>query len=225
MNNHEILNVGDWINVEGDYGIVEKIHPVYYDIYDEQVYQPEEAKAFYHKLNPETDEFEIGNIKWIILQVRRFCDYNGKPIRRNRIVVCSKESCRLLRPKDFRIIEKAKKKFPKEYDSFMKINKNMTDRMWIEYCVDGESVRDMLPDFFNNIIKPALPEKFTSDDLADVMKKNNCPIRLDNPVGWFSDYSLYKEPLKVSLWLYYDVGDYVGKKTLFNRLEIYYPKK
>jgi len=43
MNNDDILNIGDWIYEDG-YGIVEKISPLYWDIYNHEIYQDEEDK-------------------------------------------------------------------------------------------------------------------------------------------------------------------------------------
>ena len=37
MNNDDILNIGDWIYEDG-YGIVEKISPLYWDIYNHEIY-------------------------------------------------------------------------------------------------------------------------------------------------------------------------------------------
>ena len=124
MNNDDILNIGDWVYEDG-YGIVEKISPLYWDIYNHEIYQDEEDKEFDRELNPDEPAKELGNLRAIELQIKRFCDYKGVPIRRNRTVVRWKEYSRHIKAKDLRLIQKAQKNYPKEYESFLKLNKRI----------------------------------------------------------------------------------------------------
>lgn len=76
MDNREVINIGDWVWANG-FGIVEKIHPIYYDIYDAAIYQDEEDKKYWESLYPEEEKLELGNLYVIIFQVKRFCKYDG----------------------------------------------------------------------------------------------------------------------------------------------------
>ena len=53
------------------------------------------------------------------------------------------------------------------------------------------------------------------------MEINNCPFKLDEPiVRGRTHYPTTKK--LIELILFYTIGDYVGKKTLFNHAKIWY---
>ena len=218
MNNDDILIIGDWVYEDG-YGIVERIAPIYWDIYDYEIYMDEDDKAFDRMLYPDEPAKELGNLRAVELQIKRFCDYNGKPIKRNRTIVSWKEYARRLKSKDLRLIQKAQKVYPKEYDSFLKPNKDVIIRIEREYVVENQEVVDSLPDFFNTKILEELPKKFTTTELSAIMDKHGCPIKLYNPLPLGDP--VFDPNKQITLLFYYKVGDYRDKHLLFSGLRIF----
>ena len=218
MDNREVINIGDWIWADG-FGIVEKIHPIYYDIYDAAIYQDEEYKKYWEDLNPEEEKLELGNLYVVIFQVKRFCKYDGTPIKSKKALVCSESYSSTVSPKEYKIIEKAKTKYPKEYASFLKFNKDMTSSIQIGFTVESEEIARSIPKLFREKIAPELSDKFTSDELFEVMERNSCPFKLNNPV--VSRY-LTNKPI-IDLMLFYRIGDFSGKKTMFYGLKVFLP--
>lgn len=216
MNNNDILNIGDWVYEDG-YGIIERISPLYWEIYDYQVYWDEDFKAFDRKLYPGEPAKELGNLRAIELQIKRFCDYNGVPIKRNRTIIRWKESCRHIKAKDLRLIQKAQKMYPKEYESFLKLTKDVTTYTGINYIVDCSDTAESMPDFFREKISGELPDKFTAIELSALMEKHGCPFKLYNPLSPDDYYS----GTKILVEFYYRVGDYRGKELLFSGLRIF----
>ena len=216
MNNDDILNIGDWVYEDG-YGIVEKISPLYWDIYNHEIYQNEEDKKIDRILYPDKPAKELGNLRAVELQIKRFCNYKGVPIRRNRTVVRLKEYCCYIKAKDLRLIQKAQKNYPKEYESFLKLNKDVITYEGSEYIVDSQETAEYMPEFFRKYISEELPDKFTAVELSDLMEKHGCPFNLRNPYSRGGYYS----GNKILVEFYYKIGDYREKHLLFCGLRIY----
>ena len=115
-------------------------------------------------------------------QVKRFCKYDGTPIRSKKAFVCSKSYSSTVSPKGYKIIEKAKKEYPKEYASFLKFNKDMTNSIQIDFTVESEEIARSIPKLFREKIALELSDKFTSDELFEVMERNSCPFKLNKPL-------------------------------------------
>ena len=217
MDNKEIINIGDWVWADG-FGIIEKIHPIYYDIYNAAIYQDEDDKKYWEDLNPEEEKLELGNLYVVIFQVKRFCKYDGTPIRSKKAFVCSKSYSSTVSPKEYKIIEKAKKEYPKEYASFLKFNKDMTNSIQIDFTVESEEIARSIPKLFREKIALELSDKFTSDELFEVMERNSCPFKLNKPLA----SRILNKP-RITLMLFYKIGDFSGKKTLFYGLKVFSP--
>lgn len=215
MNNEDIINIGDWVYNDG-YGVVVSVHPVFYDIYDYEIYMPEEEKAFDRKFGIRAG-VELGYLKRVLIQIKRFCKYDGTPIRKDRMSYGAKDETEKLTSQDYKIIEKAKKDYPKEYGSFLKLNKDVYTRIWAEYSVNSIDIAKRMPEFFSEKIIPELPDRFISDDLYTVMQRHHCPFKLDQPLPLGGGDSAVG---KINLVLFYRIGDFSGAKTMFSELQV-----
>ena len=216
MDNREVINIGDWVWADG-FGIVEKIHPIYYDIYSAELYEDEEVKKHWEMINPDEEKVELGNLHIVIFQIKRFCKNDGTPIRSKKAFVCSKSYSSTVSPKEYKIIEKAKTKYPKEYASFLKFNKDMANSIQIDFSVESEEIARTVPRLFREKIAPELSERFTSNELFEAMERNSCPFKLTNPIV---SLALNQKP-RITMMLFYNIGDYIGKKTLFYGLKVF----
>jgi len=70
------IKVGEWICTEDGIGIAGRIHDYYFEEYD---------------IIPQ--DKEIGDYNYSMVEYKVFCDYNGKPIKRNRYKVNNSMGC------------------------------------------------------------------------------------------------------------------------------------
>ena len=64
----------------------------------------------------------------------------------------------------------------------MKFNKDMTNSIQIDFTVESEEIARSIPKLFREKIALELSDKFTSDELFEVMERNSCPFKLNKPL-------------------------------------------
>lgn len=215
------INIGDWISCAGEgFGIVTKLHPFYWDMFCPEIYDGEN-KEDYMDIHDDEDPPTFGGLCTIIVQCRRFCNYDGTPIRSHKMRSCQIDYAEKANDKDMAIINKAIQQYPKEYTSFLKFDKSLDYRFEIHYWVENEECAKLAAYLFRNKIPTQLPDKFTSTQLKEVMDLNNCPFKLDEPI--IRGRTQYPTSKKlVELIFHYNIGDYKGKETLYNRVNLWY---
>lgn len=219
----ELVNIGDWIScsIEG-YGVISKIHPIYWDIFCPEIYDGDNREYEIY-IRPEDDPPVLGGLATVKLQCKRFCKYDGTLIRSHKIRHYSIHDAHVQKvsAEEMDIISTAIKKHPKEYEAFLKLDRSINTYFEVYYWVNNIEEAEFAAKLFCEQIRPQLPEKFTAEELKKVMEINNCPFKLDEPiVRGRTHYPTTKK--LIELILFYTIGDYVGKKTLFNHAKIWY---
>ena len=214
MKYSDSINVGDWVvcDTEG-YGIVTQIHPIYYDIYCPEIHAKNlhERECNINSLDP--TPVYLGDFQETYLLCKRFCKFDGSPIKSHKIRSYSKLYCDLPSKRDWKIINNSIKKNPKEYESFLKLDKPGWRQFEIDYWTENESVREEICDMWEQKISKQLPERFTAKELDDILKQKGCPIRIDNPR--IKGRILIPGRVLLTLIFRYYVGDYRDKEILF----------
>lgn len=215
------INIGDWVSCSGEgYGIVTKIHPICWDIFHPEIYEGGNREDYIYNF-PENELPGLGVLATYYYQCKRFCNYDGTLIRSHKMRYCTSQDIEIASSKDMKIISKAITQHPKEYESFLEFDRNLECLFEIHYWVDNIEDAELSVKLFQETIQKQLSEKFTSTELKEVMEKNNCPFKLDKPaIRGNTQYPTTKK--LIELILYFNIGDYLGKQTLYNRAKIWY---
>ena len=158
---------------------------------------------------------KVGDYKMSVVQYRLFCDFDGNPIKRNRVKIYNVEYVSPITRKYDRILKKSTKENPKEYASFVKLaktSKEVKGHVIVNYTLaenDKEKVAQNL-----NAIQRMLHPKFTFMDLVKVAQECHCVINMNNVLDDIADAQPY-----VSIYVVYKFGDSLGKRILFNDLD------
>lgn len=150
-----------------------------------------------------------------VVQYRLFCDFDGNPVKRNRVKICNAEYVSPITPKYDRILKKSIKENPKEYASFVKLSKTPKEvkgHVVVNYALaenDKEEVAQNL-----NAIRENLHPKFTFMDFVKVAQEGQCVIYMNNVLDDTVNAQRY-----VRIYLVYKFGDSLGKRILFNDLD------
>lgn len=103
MEQSKQIKSGEWFCAIEGIAIAEKTHDLFYEEYDDI---PEGKK--------------LGDYKYSMVEYKLFCDFDGRPIKRNRYKIYRKDWCDPIDLKYQRVLNKSIKDNPKEYSSFVK---------------------------------------------------------------------------------------------------------
>lgn len=154
------IKVGEWICTEDGIGIAGRIHDYYFEEYD---------------IIPQ--DKEIGDYNYSMVEYKVFCDYNGKPIKRNRYKVNNSMGCGPFEKKYKKVLDRCIKKYPKEYASFVKfLDVPKKANSWIlrEFEISEENKLKAVQDIEK--IQKLLPSEFTFKDILTIAADNQCVI-------------------------------------------------
>ena len=187
--------IGEWFCAMEGIAIAERIHDFYYEEYDDI---PEGKK--------------VGDYNFSMLEYKLFCDYEGKPIRRNRFKEFNKDYCTPFNKKWEKVLNNSIKNNPKEYESFKKFLKEpkhtYSDKT-VFYEVPEDKTSQVAQDMER--IQKSLPEKFTFEDFIKKGEEYKCAIDLKKHLG-YGEYS----PIYLRVMMGYTYGDFDGKRVLFD---------
>lgn len=192
------INEGGWFCAIEGLAIADKIYNFYFEEFDKI---PQNKK--------------VGDYKMSVIQYRLFCDFDGKPIRRNRFKIFNADYMSPMTPKLERVLDKSIKEHPKEYASFVKFlktPKEVKGHVTINYALTERNKKEAIQNL--NAIRKELQAKFTFIDLTNVAKDCQCVINLNDVLDDTYDSQLY-----IRLFLVYKFGDSIGKRILFNDLD------
>lgn len=188
--------IGEWFCAMEGIAITERNHDFYYEEYDDI---------------PEGKN--VGDYNFSMLEYKLFCDYEGKPIRRNRFKEFNKDYCTPFNKKWEKVLNNSIKNHPKEYESFKKFLKEpkhtYSDEM-VFYEVPEDKKSQVAQDMER--IQKSLPEKFTFEDFIKKGEEYKCAIDLKKHLG-YGEYS----PIYLRVMMGYTYGDFDGKRVLFDR--------
>ena len=103
MKQNNEIKIGEWFCANEGIAIAERVHDFYYEEYN---HIPEGKN--------------VGDYNFSMLEYKLFCDYEGKPIRRNRFKGFNKDYCSPFNKKWEKVLNNSIKNHPKEYESFKK---------------------------------------------------------------------------------------------------------
>ena len=196
MDTNKNIVIGEWFCPYEGIAIAEKKHDFYYEEYD---HIPEDKN--------------VGDYNFSMLEYKLFCDYEGKPIRRNRFKAFNKDYCTPFNKKWEKVLNNSIKNHPKEYESFQKFLKETkhtySDKM-VFYEVPEDKKFQVAQDMER--IQKSLPEKFTFEDFIKKGEEFQCAINLKTHLG-YGEYS----PIYLHIMMGYTYGDFAGKRVLFDR--------
>lgn len=195
MDTKREIVIGEWCTVLDGIGIPERIHTFYYEEYDSI---PKEKKLW--------------DVKRIKVEYKVYCDFSGKPIKRNRFKSELGYTCEPISKKYEKVLAKSIKDHPKEYTSYIKfLDKPMQSKSWV-------ALNFILPfgkesDFINEIktIKESLPQKFTFGDIIQIIEENKFSIDLVGTRGVRPYCESY-----IEIILGYTEGNFKNKRILFS---------
>lgn len=196
------IKQGEWFCAEYGIGIAEGFHDFYY----EEFSQIPRGKR-------------IGDYELSTVQYKLFCDYDGLPIRRNRLKYENVRGCRPLTAKYEKILNKSIKEHPKEYASFVKfliVKKIIMECEWFSVSLPKNYEIKAIQDL--EVIQKALPPEFTYLDILKVATDNQCVINMNNIL----EDTYYHPPKYIDILLGYYLGSHVGKRLLFNKMSFSY---
>lgn len=189
------IKVGEWISTDAGIGIAERIHDFYFEEFDTEI--PQDKK--------------IGDYYFSSMEFKAFCDYNGKPIKRNRFKETNLKYCDPIEKKYKKVLDRCIKKYPKEYASFVKfldVPKRTNDWKILRFEISEENRLKTVQDM--EMIQKMLPPKFTYQDILTIAADNKCIVDLSKPSHPFL------VPLILRIVLVYTCGDFDGKRILFH---------
>ena len=198
MNINQDVKIGEWFCAEEGIAIAENLHHFYYEEYD---IIPEDKK--------------IGDYNLSMMEYKLFCDYDGKPIRRNRFKYLRSSYCLPLDKQYKKVLEESIKNNPKEYASFEKFLKvpKETYELCIKFFEIPEgSEKDAARVF--EIIQQSLPQMFTYEEVLKIAADNHCVADLTKPLP---DTICIPEYVEIYMW--YAYGDFRGKRVLFHSFQ------
>ena len=196
MDTKKNIVIGKWFCADLGIAIAERIHDFYYEEYD---HIPEGKK--------------VGDYEYSAVEYKQFCDYEGKPTRRNRFKECNIHYCDTLNKKWEKVLNNSIKNYPKEYESFKKFLKE-PKRTYSDIMVFYEVPEDKKLQVAQDMerIQKSLPEKFTFEDFIKKGEEFQCAINLKTHLG-YGEYS----PIYLRIMMGYTYGDFAGKRVLFDR--------
>ena len=197
MDTNKNIVIGEWFCAYEGIAIAERIHDFYYEEYN---HIPEGKN--------------VGDYNFSMLEYKLFCDYEGKPIRRNRFKEFNKDYCTPFNNKWKKLLNNSIKNHPKEYESFKKFLKETkhtySDKM-VFYEVPEDKKLQVAQDMER--IQKSLPEKFTFEDFIKKGEEYKCAINLKAHLepGRYA-------PIYLRIMMGYTYGDFAGKRVLFDQL-------
>ena len=197
MDTNKNIVIGEWFCADLGIAIAERFHVFYYEEYNKI---PEGKK--------------VGDYRFTTVEYKQFCDYHGKPTRRNRFKECNIEYCDTLDKEWEKVLNDSIKNHPKEYESFKKFLKEVKhtyDDIIVYYEVPEDKKIQVVQDMER--IQKNLPEKFTYEDFIKKGEEYKCPINLKKP---HFDY-LMPAPVYLRVMMGFTCGDFDGKRVLFDR--------
>ena len=196
MDTNKNIVIGKWFCADLGIAIAERIHDFYYEEYN---HIPEGKK--------------VGDYEYSAVEYKQFCDYEGKPTRRNRFKECNIHYCDTLNKKWEKVLNNSIKNYPKEYESFKKFLKE-PKRTYSDIMVFYEVPEDKKLQVAQDMerIQKSLPEKFTFEDFIKKGEEFQCAINLKTHLG-YGEYS----PIYLRIMMGYTYGDFAGKRVLFDR--------
>lgn len=198
MEQRLMIKEGDWFCAIEGLAIADKIYNFYFEEFDEI---------------PQNKV--LGDYKMSVILYRLFCDFDGKPIKRNRFKIYNAEYVSPMTPKYEKILNKSIRENPKDYASFvkfLKISKEMKGHITINYALTGDNKSEAVQNI--DAIKEKLHGKFTFLDLIKTADNCQCVFNMNNVLEDIADTPLY-----VRIFLVYKFGDFCGKRILFNDLD------
>ena len=148
-----------------------------------------------------------------MVEYKLFCDYEGKPIRRNRFKYFNKAWCSSLDEESKIVLNNSIKSYLKEYESFLKflkVPKYTYETYMVFYEVTEDNKLQVAQDMEN--IQKSLPEKFTYEDVIRIGEEYHCAINLKKHLE-NGEYT----PIYLRVMMGYTNGDFKGKRVLFDR--------
>jgi len=195
------LKKGDWFCGENGFAVFEGIYNEYFDKYDNV---PEDKRT--------------GDFKLAIVTYNLFCDFDGKPIKRNRFKTWNLYGCNLMPSTDKKILDMSIKKNPKEYASFLEFQKVKHEaRTWVIFeCSVYDGAEDRILQDWEKV-KKNLPSEFTFKEFLKIAAVNKCNIDFLNylPDDDISDYP----PFTITITLSYILGHHAGKNLIFDTFD------
>lgn len=196
MESNRLIKEGEWLCAPEGFAIAEKVCNLYFEEYD---CIPQNKK--------------IGDYKLSMVQYKLFCDFDGRPIRRNRCKIDSMHGFGSMNAKDKKVLQRSIKDNPKEYASFVKLlEKSMEANGWklLEYEIFPDTKMKTIQDLES--IKKDLPPKFTFPELMKMAVDHDCVIDLTD---FLKNTCMVEHYIRITLD--YTYGDCVDKRVLFNR--------
>lgn len=198
MNTGQNIKEGDWFCAIEGLAIADKIYDFYFEEFDKI---PQGNK--------------VGDYKMSVVQYRLFCDFDGNPVKRNRVKIYNAEYVSPITPKYDRILKKSIKENPKEYASFVKLSKTPKEvkgHVVVNYALAENDKGEVAQNL--NAIRENLHPKFTFMDFVKVAQEGQCVINMNNVLDDTVNAQRY-----VRIYLVYKFGDSLGKRILFNDLD------
>ena len=150
-----------------------------------------------------------------VVQYWLFSDFDGNPVKRNRVKIFNAEYVSPITPKYDRILKKSIKENPKEYASFVKLSKTPKEvkgHVVVNYALAENDKGEVAQNL--NAIRENLHPKFTFMDFVKVAQEGQCVINMNNVLDDTVNAQRY-----VRIYLVYKFGDSLGKRILFNDLD------
>lgn len=198
MKAEQRIKEGDWFCAIEGLAIADKIYDFYFEEFDKI---PQDKK--------------VGDCKMSVVQYRLFCDFDGKPIKRNRGKIYNAEYVSPITSKYERVLKKSIKENPKEYASFVKLSKTSKEvkgHVVVNYALAENAKEEVAQNL--NVIRGKLHPKFTFMELVKVAQECQCVINMNNVLDDIAEAQRY-----VRIYLVYKFGDSLGKRMLFNDLD------
>ena len=196
MDTNKNIVIGEWFCAYEGIAIAESIHDFYYEEYN---HIPEGKN--------------VGDYNFSMLEYKLFCDYEGKPIRRNKFKDFNKDYCTPFNKKWEKVLNNSIKNHPKEYESFQKFlkeTKHTYSDIMVFYEVPEDKKFQVAQDMER--IQKSLPEKFTFEDFIKKGEEYKCAINLKTHL----EYGSYS-PIYLRIMMGFTYGDFAGKRVLFDR--------
>ena len=189
------IKEGEWFCSPEGIAFAEKIYDFYYEEYEDI---PHNKK--------------VGDYFQSIVQYKLFCDFDGKPITRNRLKIFDVSWCSPIDSRYKDVLNNSVRNNSKKYESFCKFlkqNKRVNDSI-IFFC-------NLLPkDCFQaekelEYIRKMLPGSFTFYDFEKLLNSSSSVLRVENFVRETFGLETY-----VRISLDYTVGSFKDKRVIFN---------
>ena len=195
-----LIKVGDWVWGEGGFGQVTQIFHDYYEEYDD-------FKAWNAKGK------SVGDYMRTYVLMKYFCTW--EKVRRNATGFTSVfPETKPIVEGDVRgrwnIIQNFIKEYPEKYLAYQKYKPRMVkEHIHIFYhaSLGNGHTKEYYTNLFGKIFDD-LPKRFTFPELVEIAQKHQCPFRIDKPKNGGRRSNM-------CITLFYNVGEYRGKRKLF----------